>query len=82
MSKKERTNALVNKFMVALGNRNLEEITILFADKVDWDIPGNKLLVPWIGKRSNNSEVKAFYKLLWQHTEPLSAQIDQNASNG
>ena len=70
------TQEITISFLKALSERNLKAITALFADKVDWYIPGNEILAPWLGKRETREEVKAFFELLWENTQPLAANID------
>lgn len=71
-----QTRKVIHNFYQALADRELEALTLLFAEAIDWDIPGNEELAPWLGKRTKRSEVKDFFKLLWQSIEPISAQID------
>jgi len=71
-----QTREIINNFYTALAGRELETLTQLFAETIDWDIPGNEELAPWLGKRTNRNEVTDFFKLLWQSVEPISAQID------
>ncbi|HFH3304379.1 nuclear transport factor 2 family protein [Pseudomonas aeruginosa] len=42
----------------------------LFADELDWDIPGNLEAVPWIGPRRDRKAVGAFYRELAKRIEP------------
>lgn len=69
------TQEIVQKYLKALSERNLEEIMQLFSDKVDWLVPGNQSLAPWVGQRQTRDEIKTFFQLLWQNTEPISANI-------
>lgn len=71
-----QTREVINNFYQALADRELNTLIHLFADKIDWDIPGNEELAPWLGKRTNRYEVKDFFNLLWQSVEPIAAQID------
>jgi ketosteroid isomerase-like protein len=71
-----QTRKIINNFYKALSVRELETLTQLFSEEIDWDIPGNEELAPWLGKRTKRNEVKDFFKLLWQSIEPISAQID------
>ena len=71
-----QTREIVHNFYKALSYRELETLTQLFAESIDWDIPGNEELAPWLGKRTKRNEVREFFKLLWQSVEPISAQID------
>lgn len=72
----EKTGDVVNNFMQMLANRDLEGIVSLFANKVDWYIPGEQRIAPWVGKRSTREEIREFYKLLWESTKPLGANIE------
>jgi ketosteroid isomerase-like protein len=70
------TQQLVQQFFTCLTQRNLIKLTALFAREIDWYIPGNETLVPWTGQRNKRSEIKQFFQLLWQNTEPVSAKVD------
>jgi uncharacterized protein len=67
---------IVQQFLQYLSQRDLENITSLFADKIDWYIPGDEQKAPWLGKRTSKHEVKAFFDLLWSDTDPVDATID------
>lgn len=71
-----QTREIINNFYKALATRELETIVHLFAEAIDWEIPGNEELAPWLGKRTNRNDVRVFFKLLWESIEPISAQID------
>lgn len=71
-----QTREVINNFYQALASRELDALIHLFAEDVDWDIPGNEELAPWLGKRTKRNEVKDFFKLLWMSIEPIAAQID------
>jgi len=75
-------NILVNDFLRFLGERNLERLTTLFAEKVDWYIPGDADRAPWLGRRECREQVRDFFSLLWSVTEPVSAVIDHIAIDG
>ncbi|MDO6761729.1 hypothetical protein Q4566_16090 [Tamlana sp. 2_MG-2023] len=70
-----QTQATIENFLKFLSIRNLNQITKLFSNEVDWFIPGDETKAPWLGKRSSRKEVEQFYDLLWSSTEPISAQI-------
>lgn len=72
----EHTQQLVQDFLRHLTNRDLDRLIHLFAEKVDWYIPGNEALAHWTGRRYSRQDVKHFYELLWSQTESLTAQID------
>lgn len=73
----DQTRNIVQHFLQFLTQRNLEELIMLFSDNTDWFIPGNTEIAPWLGKRNSRSKIKEFYQLLWNNTEPVSAQIDK-----
>lgn len=69
------------KYFTALAERNLENAVVLFADELDWLIPGNEKIAPWLGQRSTRTEVEKFFSLLWQKTEAVSGVINHMATN-
>lgn len=70
------TKNTVDKFLNFLSNKDLEKLSQLFAENVDWNVPGNENLGLWLGQRNGRKEVKEFYELLWQNVAPISANID------
>lgn len=72
----------VQNYLGALGQRDLEKLLTFFPENVDWFIPGNENVAPWLGKKSTKTEIKAFFELLWANTEPLSAKIDSILTEG
>ncbi len=67
----------VQAFFKHLSERNLEELTKLFSEKVDWYIPGDETKAPWLGTRRSRHEVGDFYELLWKSTQPVSISVDK-----
>lgn len=76
MNTKQQTLDTIQNYLGALGQRDLEKLLTFFPENVDWFVPGNEDVAPWLGKRSTKKEIKAFFELLWKNTEPLSATID------
>ena len=72
-----QTEAVVQRFLAALTQRNLGDLVALFAEHIDWYIPGNQDKALWLGKRNSRAQVQEFYETLWKHTEPISASIDK-----
>ncbi|MDM8173372.1 MULTISPECIES: nuclear transport factor 2 family protein [Olivibacter] len=70
-----QTRDVVYNYMEALANRDLTKIMRLFAESVDWYIPGNFSRASWLGKRSAKSEIRMFFEDLWSNTKPLTASI-------
>ncbi len=73
---------IVQFFLKFLAERNIEKISGLFSENVDWYIPGDENKANWLGRRKNMQEVKAFFDLLWRNTLPLSATIDKLLFDG
>ncbi|MBT2622273.1 MULTISPECIES: nuclear transport factor 2 family protein [Chryseobacterium] len=73
---------VVSRYYLALGARNIEMIMKLFPEKLDWYVPGNETIAPWLGHRKTSSQVRAFFELLWQNTKPVSAKIDHIVTDG
>ena len=72
----ENIHNTVHKFLQYLSQRDLKQLVLLFADQVDWYIPGDETQVPWLGRRTNRQAIADFYELLWQNTTPISANVD------
>ena len=73
---------IVGAFLNYLTARDLQNLLALFAENPDWYIPGDEQKAPWLGRRSSRQEISEFFRLLWQHTEPLSATVDALYFNG
>ena len=48
----------------------LPDVLALFDEDVDWDIPGDRTRVPWVGARRGRHEVSGFYNDLIRYVEP------------
>ena len=70
---------VVTEFLAALTSRDLNAVCGCFAEQLNWYIPGNNAIAPWLGERSSRKEVGEFYELLWAHTEALSGRIEHFA---
>src|SRR5688500_10630318 len=57
----EDTRAVIAEFDRLMKTWDVDGLAALFAEEVDWEIPGDTATVPWIGKRSTRAEVRAFY---------------------
>ena len=61
--------------------KTLAAIIELFAEDVDWDIPGNLDAVPWIGPRHNREAVGNFYRELYEQLIPERFEIHRILSD-
>jgi ketosteroid isomerase-like protein len=58
------TEELVVGFVGRLGERDAEGIGMLFADEIDWYVPGSEAL-PWTGSRSRHEQVAEYFRTMW-----------------
>lgn len=72
---------LVQQFFKHLTSRDLPQLLSLFAEQVDWYIPGDADAAPWLGRRNNRAQVEDFYQLLWKNTQPLTADVELLLTN-
>ncbi len=80
--KSPNTKRIVHDFYSALNARELDTVAGKFADKIDWYIPGEQSLAPWLGIRTHSYEVKDFFELLLQNIEPVSFDIEHIVVEG
>jgi hypothetical protein len=57
------TEELVADFVGRLGERDAEGIGKLFADEIDWYVPGSEAL-PWTGSRSRREQVAEYFRTM------------------
>jgi ketosteroid isomerase-like protein len=77
VSSTETTRATLHELLSRLGRFEPEPVAALFADTVDWDVPGDER-VPWTGTRSSRDEVAAYFRTLWSVCD--TAQADTAVS--
>jgi hypothetical protein len=75
------TQTITQDFLQWLSHRKLNPLVELFADEVDWYIPGDQQKAEWLGRRNNKSEIEDFFRVLWANTEPLAANIEYVHTN-
>ena len=73
---------VVLSYYSALGERNIEKIMKMFPEELDWYVPGDETIAPWLGTRKTCDQVREFFELLWQNTEAVSGMIDHIAVVG
>jgi steroid delta-isomerase-like uncharacterized protein len=60
----EATQATLQELMGGLARFGPQAVAELFADSVDWEVPGDER-VPWTGARSTRDEVAPYFETLW-----------------
>ena len=67
------TAELVNAFLERLGAQDFDGISELFAEEIDWYVPGADL--PWAGRRTRRAEVPEFFRHLESECEPDDSAV-------
>ena len=71
------TRATLEELLGRMGRFEPDSVAALFAENVDWDVPGDGR-VPWVGARSRRDEVAAYFRTLWSVCD--TAQSDTAVS--
>lgn len=56
---------VTQQFFGHVGARDLPAIVSLFADRIDWSVPGN---FPWSGRRTEKTQIAGFFEQMWPYT--------------
>ena len=77
------TEELMASFMDRLGEQDAEGIGELFADEIDWYVPGSEAL-PWTGSRSLREDVADYFRTMWPAFVPgqSTATVDKVMIDG
>lgn len=71
-----QTRNVVDNFYNLQFGKVEGNIADLFAEEIDWDLPGNKEKFEWVGKRTTKKEVEDFFKELYRNVKPEKFDID------
>lgn len=77
-----KTKAIINNFYGALMSRDINLIASKFAPEMDWYIPGDESLAPWVGYRTKSAEVKEFFEMLLSNIESVSFELEHLVVEG
>ncbi|GAA5194311.1 hypothetical protein GCM10023322_58370 [Rugosimonospora acidiphila] len=58
------TRATVETFFRLLGERDADRVADLFAEEIDWFVPGRED-IPWAGRRSRRQQVPEYFITMW-----------------
>jgi ketosteroid isomerase-like protein len=64
------TMDMTTAFLECLGMQDAEGLGELFAEEINWFVPGDPALMPWAGARSRKSDVPGYFHALWAALEP------------
>ncbi|MFG2481035.1 nuclear transport factor 2 family protein [Streptomyces fagopyri] len=63
------TREVVEKFLGLLGAGDPDAVAKVFAEKIDWYVPGSDQL-PWTGRRTTPAEVADYLRILGENIVP------------
>ena len=67
---------IAQKFLAKMGQgESADDIAALFRDDVEFEIPGDDGVLPWIGRKKGRSAVADFIRDLRRLTEPVKLDI-------
>jgi len=62
----QTSRTVAEKFVERLGRQDPNGIQELFAEVIDWHVPGSDAL-PWTGRRTRREEVAPYFTTMWPH---------------
>ncbi|MFD3563811.1 nuclear transport factor 2 family protein [Streptomyces sp. NPDC058686] len=62
----QTSRTVAERFVEALGRQDPDGIQELFAEEIDWHVPGSDAL-PWTGRRTRREEVAPYFTTMWPH---------------
>ncbi|GAA0932644.1 nuclear transport factor 2 family protein [Pseudonocardia zijingensis] len=68
------SHAVAEQFVERLGRQDPDGIQELFAEEIDWYVPGSAAL-PWTGRRTRREEVAAFFTTMWPYYVPGRSRV-------
>ncbi|GIF13485.1 nuclear transport factor 2 family protein [Actinoplanes teichomyceticus] len=69
------TRNVAEEFVQRLGKQDPDGIQELFAQKIDWYVPGSDT-VSWTGRRTRREEVAPYFTTMWPHFVPGRSVVD------
>ncbi len=78
------TGEIVEALLERLGTQDADGAAELFAQDIDWFVPGDPDDLPWTGQRSRREHVPEYLRTLWANFVPgeSSADIDKILVDG
>ncbi|WP_431043124.1 nuclear transport factor 2 family protein [Streptomyces sp. P1-3] len=75
------TRAVVEQFYRHVAAREIDALSELIAEEIDWDIYGAEV-VPWAGPRRTRAEAVEFFATLPDHLEPEEFAVNRIVVDG
>ncbi len=79
----EDAKSVATRLLQCIGDKDLEGMKDLFADEIDWFVPGSSDL-PWTGRRTRGSQAPEFFAVMWPYyvEGKSTANISEIISDG
>lgn len=71
----QTSRTVAKKFVERLGKHDPDGIQELFAEEIDWYVPGSDAL-PWTGRRTRREEVAPYFTTMWSHVAPGKSKAE------
>jgi ketosteroid isomerase-like protein len=68
------SRTVAETFVERLGGQDADGIQELFAEEIDWHVPGDAAL-PWTGRRTRREEVAPYFTTMWPHFAPGRSEV-------
>lgn len=75
------TRTIAEDYIDSLSRRRLRPLLELFADEVNWRMPGDEY-TPWIGRQTSKDEMGKAFRNSWAHTEMLEMNTEYIFAEG
>jgi uncharacterized protein len=75
--------SVAGKLLESIGARDLAGMKDLFADEVEWFVPGSSAM-PWTGRRTQGDQAPDFFSVMWTYfvAGKSTANVDDMISDG
>lgn len=75
--------SVAGKLLAAIGAHDLNGLTDLFAEEIDWFVPGSSTL-PWTGRRTRGHEAADFFAVMWPYyvADKSMAEVHEILADG
>jgi ketosteroid isomerase-like protein len=73
-TRQRTTRETVGTFFRLLGEGDADRVADVFAQQIDWSVPGAEDL-PWTGRRSRRQQVSEYFKTLWPVFVPGESDV-------
>jgi ketosteroid isomerase-like protein len=72
------TRDIIGTFLERLGQQDADGAAELFAENIDWYVPGDEAL-PWTGRRNERAQVAEYFRTLWPLLVAGESTVDLDA---